>query len=398
MIEDLDKIHEGTKHRIKDNEKAVVYQAVFLNSGITRKKIVDKIGVRPTIVSMLITELIDQGLVTEGAILNNGKKGRPEILLHPNFDLFVCISIYVVSNQMKGVLLNLNDQIIADSSILVPSNVDNGSMLNIIRDIVWSLERKIPSGSQLLGVGISFPGNINLMSNELVFSIRWSKLKNFSFDRLSDYIGHKILVSTGFEAKLEYYLFKHPEYRKGGILLYHWGYGIGASYAYNGRIMKSTLGFIMEIGHISLNYDSTKLCRCGNTGCIETTAALWSLIPDLQEADIPAPEDEQEFSRYLQDNNLSDNDLIKNAGKTAVHGLLILYQLLFPDRILLFSPFLTDEHIFRRFKEDFFTKISTYTKDKVLLEKLPLEFQGEIFGSTHRIFRERLGNELIVRY
>ena len=120
MINLIDTIHDTTRYRIKDKEKSRVYHIVCQQPGVTRKGIINQLSMRPTSVSGFVAELIDQRLIHEGQLQNDGKKGRPEIELYANYDRFVVISLYVVSKQVKGVLLNINREILVENSVPVP--------------------------------------------------------------------------------------------------------------------------------------------------------------------------------------------------------------------------------------------------------------------------------------
>ena len=397
MLSLLHTIHDQTSHRIKDTEKALIYQQICLDPGITRKRIVTDLKLRPTTVSNMVAELIDQGMVYEGELQSNGRKGRPEIRLYMNPDYLVGVAVYIVSKQLKAVLLNLKGDILAENSINVSLQMGNDDLMRLLVELIIPLKEKTPESSKFIGVGLSFFGNFNKIRQELIFSMRWPNIKNFSFGKLGERLNSEVLVSTSLEAKLNHLLMYENEYQEGGTLLYHWGYGIGATYAMNGVILESTPGYIMEAGHVAVDLHNETVCRCGGIGCLETEAALWALLPELSKAYPGVPENENDFRPFYLEHHLGESEILRKAAKALAQSLATLYQILHPERIILLSPFLMDEGIYAYVKEQFYRRTSPYTHDDVTFLLLQPEFRGEIYGSTASLFKNRLQKELTVQ-
>ncbi|MBN2552854.1 MAG: winged helix-turn-helix domain-containing protein, partial [Spirochaetales bacterium] len=116
MLSDIATIHSGPRYRVKDWEKARIYQEICVDSGSSRKSIAEKFKLRPTTVSFAVQELIQDGLVQEGQIRTAGKPGRPELTLLPNLNRCLVISIYVQSRELRGVLVNMGDEVLAEQT------------------------------------------------------------------------------------------------------------------------------------------------------------------------------------------------------------------------------------------------------------------------------------------
>ena len=50
------------------------------------------------------------------------------------------------------------------------------------------------------------------------------------------------------------------------------GTGISAGLCSRGRIHRGASGFAGDIGHVAVEDESSVVCRCGNTGCLEAIA------------------------------------------------------------------------------------------------------------------------------
>lgn len=395
MLANIKTIHSGTRYRIKDQEKAEVFHYICQHIGATRKEIVSISNIRPSTVSEIAAELLAQKLISEGDNKNIGERGRPEVSLHPNFDRFLCIALYVVSRKVKGVLLNFNGDILGEDSINIPANVGNDNMIDLLKNLILSVAAITPKHSTILGVGISLFAPMNMQTGELIYSSRWSSLKKLSIHKLQELTGFKCCLYNSLNAELEYLLLNSPEYRKGGTILYHWGYGIGAGYAHNGNILRSQIGGFLEVGHVSIDPGSEMVCKCGKNGCLETKAALWAMIPHLKKNHPDIPDDEIDFYEYYISKNLAEDPIIKKGANYVIDSLHTIYSFFFPDRILLTGPFINDKRIFAGIQSEFYKNLHDSTKEYVKLEALSNKFTGEVFGSTYALFQEALRKELI---
>jgi len=398
MLSNIENIHRISKYRIKDREKASIFQYICSQPSPTRKKAATELRIRPTTVSKSVQELIQDTFVYEGEVKNPGKQGRPEICLYPNLDRYTAIAIYVVSLEIKGALINLGEDILSEKTITLTAGADNRVLTREVSSLIHHLDLKKPAGSEILGTGASLPGTVNLPTRTWISSSRWPLLRNLSFAAVEEKSGHKLSVHRFLDTELEFLLLKNPDYRQGGTILFHWGYGIGSAYANMGRGLRSTLGRFGEIGHWKVDDPFPRKCTCGLTGCLETKAALWALLPEIRKSYPDAPEDENEFQKFFQESSLEHLSLMDKALESIIPALTNLYKIFFPDRILIISPFTNCKSIFARLKEGLLANIPDFARKTVSLVNLNNGFQGQIYGSTYSLFHNTLRDALIARW
>ena len=389
MLFSIDTIHEDSNYRIKDKKKALVFHKLCISKNNTRKMISENLGLRPITVSKIIKELIEDKLILEGDSKERNSKGRPEILLAPNYCLFLAISIYVVSREIKGALVNLNGVILESQSVLIPKEADNIAIIKELQRILKFLVNKLSEKSQLIGIGTSLPGTVNGEKGKWISSARWPQLSNINLTDLISEFNVPLSLNRSLDPELEYLLFNNANYRKGGTLLFHWGYGIGSAFASEGKILKSSLGRFGEVGHWQIKQNSIKNCSCGSMGCLETEAALWAILPEIREFFPDAPEDEPEFTDFIQNNDIGKLEVINRALGYVTISLANLYKVFYPDRILLLGPFAEESLLFNQLKSGFNTLIPDYACSSVEL-RVVSGFQGAVSGSIYHLFRDAL--------
>ena len=396
VLLNVDTIHDGGNYRVKDKEKAQIFQALCASGTSTRREITVSLGFRPITVSRIVKELIEDRIITEGEPKMRSGKGRPEVELFPNYQRLSAVSLTVVSREIRGFLLNLNGEIISSAFISVPRESANSDIVNKIKGIIMTLLEVLPGDSELAGIGASLPGTVNTGEGQWISSSRWPELNNIPLSAVLSEYGVPVYLYRSLDPELEYQLYKNSDYRKGGTLLFHWGYGIGSAFAWKGKVLKSTLGRFGEVGHWQIVPESKKRCSCGSYGCLETEAALWAVLPELRKAYPEAPEDEPEFTNFIKEKDITGLEVIDNALGYVSLSLGNLYKVFYPDRILLLGPFISNGSILESLKQGFSRSIPEYTRS-------PIEFTvvdgsgGAAQGSVYYIFRKALKHLLKTR-
>jgi transcriptional regulator of PTS gene len=189
-----------------------------------------------------------------------------------------------------------------------------------------------------------------------------------------------------------------PELRTGSTLLVHWGYGIGASFAHEGKVAPFAHGGFGEIGHWKLAAVSDRTCICGDTGCLETEAALWALLPEIENRFGKLPADEEGFTEFARANPLHETDGVKMALDGMIQTLHNLYQVFYPDRILLYGPFTANSAIFASLKDGLLNSIRLFMLDSVQVENVEVALHGQTIGATRHFVWDALKDYLLARW
>jgi transcriptional regulator of PTS gene len=248
--------------------------------------------------------------------------------------------------NLHAVLIDSSDQQIAKASVRVPASSDNSDIENAIVLLIKQLITEEKYSENLLGVSLSVPGIVNSIEKEWIFSARWPRLRNLSLNNIQNQLGISIDIRRQLDVQLECNMIKEPEYMKGNVLLFHWGYGIGGAFASGGSIIGSSTGVFCQIGHVSVDPHSIKPCICGRLGCLEADAALWALAPEIERTYGQKLEDEVDCINFLASHSIADEIYFKNALTSVVHALCRLIAILVPDNILMYGAFLENDEIF----------------------------------------------------
>lgn len=393
MISNIAEIHEGTRYRIKDREKAGVYQEISNSPGSSRKCITARLKLRPTTVSKIVGELISDGLVEESEERLPGSSGRPQISLRPVMNRLSTVTIYVQAREIRAARINLAEDVLEEYAAALPADVTNDDFLGMCKVAFGAVTRELPSGSEVLGVAVSLVGTVNSAKKTWVSTARWRNIRDLDFLMLERQLGLPVILNRMQDAELRYFIQKNPACWKRNVLFVHWGFGIGASYAHAGSVIGSSIGRFCEIGHTRISPTAGKRCQCGAAGCLETEAALWA----IQGRSRTIPEDisdERSIARVIRDADLLSDPVISGALDHFMTAVLNFHQVFYPDVIVFNGPFTENTDLFRRLELYLRSELPAYARDKVELVVIPGGFGGCVRGSVYPFFKGRLGDLL----
>ena len=209
-----------------------------------------------------------------------------------------------------------------------------------------------------------------------------------------DRLGFPVALRRTNETELEYWLASNPDAAGKSVVLLHWGFGIGSAVSYRGELLASSIGRFGEIGHIRLGGrrggGGAAACVCGSTGCLETQAALWALLPRLRARLGRLPEDEGELAPLLSDPRLLAVPAVRTALLAVQDALLVLHRIFYPDIVLLSGPLVENPVVFDRLADGFKRSLPGYARGSVDLAVIPGGMNGCRRGGASPLFRDTL--------
>jgi len=137
--------------------------------------------------------------------------------------------------------------------------------------------------SDLGGIGVGFPGPMNLEQGSLLEAVNvgWKDIRLQKV--LAETFACNVVVANDVDLGV------YGEYRFGaargarcaiGVFP---GTGIGGGCVYEGQILRGKQSSCMEIGHIQIN-EHGRLCGCGHFGCLETEASRLAISAEAAKA------------------------------------------------------------------------------------------------------------------
>jgi transcriptional regulator of PTS gene len=327
---------------------ARVLAAVLNGAASSRPQLVEQLGLRSTTVSRLVAELVGRRLLLETAGEKLGR-GRPAAILLANPRGLGVSVLRVASRTVVGVLVDMAGRVLERCARPVGPDADNAAMAAVLADVAQRLRAAVPRGMTHAGTSVSVAGLVEVRSGQWLVSSRWPRINRLDIPAALDAVAPPVLVMRQLEAELQARIAATPERHAGGSLLLHWGWGIGLAYAVNGETFNAAGGPFGEIGHWRFDALAGRPCGCGNTGCLETGAALWALLPELQAQWPDLVEDEARLAEQFPGLDLLARPAMAAATGLVARALANLCRLLFPERILVSGPLAANAAYWARF-------------------------------------------------
>ena len=338
---------EATVSSAPERDRALVYRIVAEGRAQSRPEIGRLSGLRSSTVSRAVGELLASRLLAETAGGGRGR-GRPAGVLIANPRAIGCSVIHIVSQSLAGALIDLKGDVILRKTRPVPGDADNVVMGEAMRDLAATLRAAMPHGMAHAGTAVSLSGLIDLQQSRWLMASRWPAMRDLDIETLLGPAAAPVRIGRNLDAELRARVAREPDRFASGTLLLHWGWGIGLAHAVDGEPLSPAGGPFGEIGHWRFSVLEGRRCGCGNTACLETGAALWSLLPVLRRTWPQLGEDEEGLADALADCDLLGVPDVEAAAVILARALANACRLLFPRRILVSGPLVANAALFAR--------------------------------------------------
>jgi len=330
-----------------DRDCARIYRLILNGEAHSRADIGRILQLRSTSVSRVVGDLIARRLVIE-ALSEASGRGRPPAILVAHTRRIGASVIYVSSQSLSGALVDLNGHLVAERRRPIAGDADNAAIAVVMAELARELLDAMPPGMSHAGTAVSLSGLIDLKQSQWLLASRWPRMRGLDIASVLEPVAGPVTICRNLDAELRARAAREPEGFAGGTILLHWGWGVGLAYAVDGEPFAPT-GSFGEIGHWRLAALRGRRCGCGNTACLETGAALWSLLPALRRHWPDLDQDEVRLARQLAGLDLLALPEVEMATELLARALANACRMLFPARIAISGPFSANPQLWARF-------------------------------------------------
>ena len=195
---------------VKNNNRSAILQLLNNNGAMSRKDIAGRTGLTAASVTLICTELLDEGIIVElGEAVEEKRAGRKKILvdLNPSYKSILCIGIesdetFISVTDCKGNVLN--SEILITDKKAGPEDFLEKIAMESAR-LLWD---KGITKNDVLGAAVSVPGEVDREHGVSIntFSI-WNTPVRIA-DILTKKLGIPIVVENNLKTSAES---EHPQ-------------------------------------------------------------------------------------------------------------------------------------------------------------------------------------------
>uniref|UniRef100_UPI0012EEBDA4 ROK family transcriptional regulator n=1 Tax=Agromyces laixinhei TaxID=2585717 RepID=UPI0012EEBDA4 len=298
-----------------------VLQHVLRDAGTaTRASIARRTGLTSATISSLVAELITLGLVADGEHAESTGGKRPTTL-RMDRSTFAIVAVVVRARSLRLGLLDLTGTTVAETTKSFASAPSADDIVQGIRELTGGLPHR------LLAIGIQVPGTSD--QGVVVESVQlgWSGVPIAQI--IEDAVGAPayLLNDADAEALADAAIDRETVSER---LLVHLGEGVGSALTVGGILVRGFSGRAGEIGHVRVVFEAERtFCRCGLSGCLESTASLTAMLGDGFHDDL------DDASIALLSTARDSHDRMALGTRALSRALRMLSAMLDPEEILI---------------------------------------------------------------
>ncbi|HLR51663.1 MAG TPA: ROK family protein [Candidatus Avamphibacillus sp.] len=329
----------GDQNLIKKINKTIVLKAIEEKAPISRAQISKETGLNKATVSTMVSELINDSLVSEmGAGQSSG--GRKPVMLYFNNQAGYSIGIDLGVNYILAILTDLSGNIIFEINHPLNTTCISEIEKKLISLIDTLIQKTPKSPYRMIGIGIGVPGIVD-NEGKILFApnLKWRQieLKN----KLEQIFFLPVIIEN--EANAGAYGEQLYGSKKDvhNLIYVSFGIGIGTGIIIDGKLFTGATGISGEMGHITIKINGEK-CPCGNHGCWELYASESSLLSKATKLSVFKNFKDLNIDHIIEEAQNNNNEvlqLLNDIGEYIGFGLINIINTFNPELVIIGNRF-----------------------------------------------------------
>lgn len=273
----------STSSAIKSRNLQAVLLALLRHDSLSRVRLSRLTGLSTTTITKLVARLLEQGLVVEDDrdVTSNGHRGvgRPQTALRLVPESRWVIGLHLDVDHVRLALADLRARPIFTRKLALEPGAPAGASLAAMAAAARALVAE--SGvdpARVIGLGAGVSGLVDPASgvNRFAPNLGWHDVPVAAL--LEQHTGLPTVVDNNVRAMALGEVMFGPARDVNALAFVYARIGVGAGFTVGGQIYRGSGAGAGEIGHMTLVVDGGEVCRCGNTGCLETIFSEPALV------------------------------------------------------------------------------------------------------------------------
>ena len=257
-------IKQTTNMEVKKKNRNRVFRYICKNGTVSNPDISYDMKMSLPTVTQITKELIEKGFIEEtGELQSTG--GRRAKALSAAVNVKQAVGLDITKNHISFVLTNLTGEILNHMRIFLPYAHEETYYRRVNDELESFLEESNADRKRILGIGISFPGIIDLDRQVITYS-HILGVKMISFDSVSCFFDYPCNFLNDANAGAYAEGIRSDERERFFYLSLSNTVG-GAIFENNGLVQGHHFR-CGEVGHMTVIPDG-KICYCGKKGCLD---------------------------------------------------------------------------------------------------------------------------------
>jgi predicted NBD/HSP70 family sugar kinase len=318
----------GDQQLLKQINRMALVRQLCTQPGMSRAALAETVGLTKSTVSLLVRELLDEGWLSESALLATGALGRRATPLHIDGTRLALLGVDLGVGAARIVATNLLGEVLDEAVVHYTDSADASSCIELMAAGVLRMVQAggALEGRSLLGMGIGLHGVVDDANGVLHYAPHqgWRNVdvanqmrSHFSYTPLAElplFIQNEANVAALAELEFSNQAGADP------LIYLSIGYGVGSGIIVNGSLLTGLYGFAGEVGHSILQQDGPP-CSCGRRGCADAMIGLQALMDEVFGKQPPGVDKLEQLFAQVDAGEATACDAVHAAGRKL--GLLL---------------------------------------------------------------------------
>jgi predicted NBD/HSP70 family sugar kinase len=252
----------------REINRQIALTLIRTHQPVSRADLARLMGTRRGAASVLVNELLAEGLIFEGAIGEGGGRGRKPTFLYIDSRERYVIAVDIRATRTYIMATDLLGKPMVGITNF-PTNPDLAGLVSDLSQKIKVILENHRAVATCQGVGVVVPGMTDPTSGRVLHAptLAWRDV-NLK-DPLSAATGLPVHVeNSGRACALAQVWATRGDVHTGDLAFVSVSDGVGVGIVVNGEILRGRHNIAGEFGHVPLSIDGPR-CSCGATGCWE---------------------------------------------------------------------------------------------------------------------------------
>ena len=257
----------------REINRDIILHTIHRQQPVSRADLARLTGLQASTVSVIVSQLIEEGWVLPGA-LGRLPRGRRPTFVTLN-DKHVMLGIDLRPGKANLALVDINGNLLNRETLTFSGSSDlRVDAMKTIQQLAKAARsmRTACRGKLFDGVGVSVSGRVDQQTHRILFSPNapWGQIE--LYDQFQKVLGGTIEMDNAANASLFAERWFGEFRGVSNLMTVSVSEGLGTGLLVDGRLLRGGGGMAGEFGHMPFD-QSGPPCGCGNVGCWETFAS-----------------------------------------------------------------------------------------------------------------------------
>ena len=268
-------IKQATNMEVKKNNRNRVFRYICKHGTVSNPDISYSMKMSLPTVTQITKELIEKGFIAESGELDS-TGGRRAKALTAVVNVRQAVGVDITKNHVSFVLTNLTGGILKYLRIVLPYTNEEAYYQKVNEEMEKFLDESNADRNKILGIGISFPGIVDLERKLITYSHALG-VRMLPFGSVSRFFHYPCIFLN--DANAGAYAEGMYSDEKERFFYISLSNTVGGAVFDHDRLIQGDHFRTGEVGHMTVIPDG-KRCYCGKKGCLDAYCSALNL-PEL---------------------------------------------------------------------------------------------------------------------